>query len=67
MLICQSTFGFSADISTGATNIRLQLGMFTLYPAIGTVPAGSFVQISVDMVAESPGFWEEVRMNADNY
>ena len=49
-----------ADMATGASNIRLQLGMFTLYPAVGTVPAGGSVQITVDMIAENPGFSEEV-------
>ena len=34
--------------------------MFTLYPAIGTVPAGGVVQITIDMIAENPGFSEEV-------
>jgi hypothetical protein len=56
------TFVFSADISTGAPNIRLQLGMITLYPAIGSVPVGGTVQISVDMTAEIPGFCEEVTL-----
>ena len=48
---------------TGAPNIRLQLGMFTLYPAVGTVPAGGSVQITVDMIAENPGFSEEVSLS----
>ena len=34
--------------------------MFTVYPAVGSVQAGSSVQISVDMIAENPGFSEEV-------
>lgn len=47
-------------MTTGASNIRLQLGMFTVYPAVGSVPAGGTVQVTVDMVAENPGFCEEV-------
>lgn len=61
MFIVVSLFLYpSADMATGAPNIRLQLGMFTLYPAVGTVPAGGSVQITVDMIAENPGFSEEV-------
>lgn len=47
-------------MTTGPPNIRLQLGMFTVYPAVGTVPAGGSVQVTVDMVGENPGFSEEV-------
>lgn len=47
-------------MTTGAPNIRLQLGMFTVYPAVGSVPAGGSVQVTVDMIAENPGFCEEV-------
>lgn len=47
-------------MTTGAPNIRLQLGMFTVYPAVGSVPAGGAVQVTVDMIAENPGFCEEV-------
>lgn len=49
-----------AELTTGAPNIRLQLGMFTVYPAVGSVQAGSSVQVTVDMIAENPGFSEEV-------
>ena len=34
--------------------------MFTVYPAVGSVPAGGAVQVTVDMIAENPGFCEEV-------
>ena len=34
--------------------------MFTVYPAVGSVPAGGTVQVTVDMMAENPGFCEEV-------
>ena len=34
--------------------------MFTVYPAVGSVPAGGAVQVAVDMIAENPGFCEEV-------
>ena len=54
------SFFDSADLTTGAPNIRLQLAMFTVYPAVGTVPAGGAVQVTVDMIAENPGFSEEV-------
>ncbi|KAJ7360563.1 hypothetical protein OS493_015667 [Desmophyllum pertusum] len=48
-----------AELTTGAPNIRLQLGMFTVYPAVGSVQAGASVQVTVDMIAENPGFSEE--------
>ncbi|XP_068693384.1 hydrocephalus-inducing protein homolog [Montipora foliosa] len=48
-----------AELTTGAPNIRLQLGMFTVYPAVGTVPAGGSVQVTVDMIGENPGYCEE--------
>lgn len=51
---------YRAELTTGAPNIRLQLGMFTVYPAVGTVPAGGSVQVTVDMIGENPGFSEEV-------
>ena len=51
---------YRAELTTGAPNIRLQLGMFTVYPAVGSVPAGASVQVTVDMIAENPGFSEEV-------
>ena len=53
-------FLLRAELTTGAPNIRLQLGMFTVYPAVGSVPAGGAVQVTVDMIAENPGFCEEV-------
>ena len=49
-----------AELTTGPPNIRLQLGMFTVYPAVGSVQAGSSVQVTVDMIGENPGFSEEV-------
>lgn len=55
-----SFFFHRAELTTGAPNIRLQLGMFTVYPAVGSVQAGSSVQVTVDMIAENPGFSEEV-------
>lgn len=59
---CSILFHFllRAELTTGAPNIRLQLGMFTVYPAVGSVPAGGAVQVTVDMIAENPGFCEEV-------
>ena len=51
---------YRAEMATGQPNIRLQLGLFSLYPATGTVPAGGAVQITVDMIAENPWFCEEV-------
>ena len=51
---------YRAELTTGAPNIRLQLGMFTVYPAVGSVPSGSSVQVTVDMIGENPGFCEEV-------
>lgn len=35
--------------------------MFTLYPAVGVVAAGSSMQVTVDMMGEGPGYSEEVR------
>jgi len=62
---CSILFHFllRAESTTGAPNIRLQLGMFTVYPAVGSVPAGGAVQVTVDMIAENPGFCEEVGAN----
>ena len=56
-----------AELTTGAPNIRLQLGMFTVYPAVGSVQAGSSVQVTVDMIAENPGFSEEVSNPHSNF
>ena len=55
-------FSQRAELTTGAPNIRLQLGMFTVYPAVGTVPAGGSVQVTVDMIGENPGYCEEVSL-----
>lgn len=43
-------------------NVRQQIGMFTLYPAIGVVPPSGCIQISVDMLGENPGYSEEVSL-----
>ena len=45
----------------GAPNIRQQIGMFTLYPAVGVIGASSCMQVTVDMMGETPGYSEEVR------
>ena len=55
-----------AELTTGAPNIRLQLGMFTVYPAVGSVQAGGSVQVTVDMIAENPGFSEEVSLEIES-
>ena len=39
--------------------------MFTVYPAVGSVPAGGSVQVTVDMIAENPGFSEEVGLEIE--
>jgi hypothetical protein len=36
--------------------------MFTLYPAVGVITPGSSMLVSVDMMGETPGYSEEVRL-----
>eukprot|EP00794_Sanderia_malayensis_P018879 gene18879-20779_t len=44
----------------GASSVRLQLGMFTIFPASGVVvPGGNPAQITVDMFSESSAICEE--------
>ena len=45
----------------GGGNQKLQLGMFTLYPAFGFILPGGKVEIIVDCTAETAGRCEEVR------
>lgn len=45
---------------TGSNQTRLVLGMFTVYPAIGSVSAGGQQTIQVECLAESQGKCEEV-------
>jgi len=42
------------------TNIRLALGMFTVFPAFGVVLPGSTATVSVDMFSEIAMIGEEV-------
>jgi len=44
----------------GPGQTRLTLGMFTLYPAYGSVQPNAHQTITVDCVAESQGTCEEV-------
>lgn len=57
--------GDSLGLSTGAgavhNNIRLTLGMFTIFPANGVVLPGSSTTITVDMLSEISMVGEEVR------
>lgn len=46
--------------TTGASSIRLQLGMFTIFPAYGDVNPGASVQVTVDMFSEVSAVSEEV-------
>ena len=50
----------------GAPNIRQQIGMFTLYPAVGVISPASSMQVTIDMMGENPGYCEEVRIFANS-
>ncbi len=43
-----------------SNQIRLTLGMFTIYPAFGSISPGSAQTITVDSVAETQGVFAEV-------
>ena len=45
----------------GAPNIRQQIRIFTLYPAVGVIAPGSSMQVTVDMMGKSSGYSEEVK------
>ena len=44
----------------GASQSRLVLGMFSVYPAFGYILPGAQQTITVDCIAETPGRSEEV-------
>ena len=44
----------------GVSSIRLQLGMFTIFPANGVVLPGASIQVTVDMFSETSVASEEV-------
>ena len=46
----------------GSSNQKVQLGMFTVYPALGFILPGGKVEITVDCTAETAGKCEEVRV-----
>ena len=45
---------------TGGVQQRLVLGMFTLYPAYGSVAAGGQQVVTIDCLAEAQGMCDEV-------
>lgn len=53
------TFDCRAD-PAGGSQSRLILGMFTVFPAIGSVPPGGQQAVQVECLAESQGKCEEV-------
>ena len=50
----------NAAIATGASSIRLQLGIFAIFPASGTVLPGASAQVTVDMFSETSTISDEV-------
>ena len=44
----------------GVAQSRLILGMYNIYPAVGTIFPGGHQQITVECLAENPGHYEEV-------
>jgi len=46
----------------GSNQTRLSLGMFTVYPAFGSIPAGNLQTVTVDSIAEIQGQSEEVHI-----
>ena len=45
----------------GPSTIRLQLGIFSIFPATGSILPGASAQITVDMFSEVSTICEEVR------
>ena len=46
--------------ASGTSSVKLQLGMFTIFPASGVILPGGSSQITVDMISETSAASEEV-------
>ena len=62
-MYCRQDMPVGGGGGAGASQSRLVLGMFSIYPAFGYILPGAQQTITVDCIAEIPGRCEEVSEN----